>query len=180
MAVRAHASQLRKDRRTPYVVHPVGVLRILCTNFGITDPEILSAAVLHDILEDTPVTRAQLLARFGKRVVGLVEELTIPPEFHGPSVADSVKTRVLVAAMRDISWTAVLIKLADRLDNLSDMSSAAWNPEKRRAYRSQTRAMVEALTQRWRKAPPPAALAGSLRKARAAVRERSRRTELTS
>lgn len=158
----AHGSQLRKDRRTPYIVHPVAVLRILSTELGVTDPEILAAGVLHDVLEDTPRTPNALRRRFGPLVTSLVVELTLPPALHGPEVPDSRKTRALVHAIRTMSWPAVLVKLADRTDNLRDSSNAGWSAGKRRAFREQSRRLLRALVLRGRTDPPPAGLARTL------------------
>ncbi len=158
----AHGSQLRKDRRTPYIVHPVAVLRILSTELGVTDPAILAAGVLHDVLEDTPRTSGALRRRFGPLVTSLVVELTLPPALHGPEVPDSLKTRALVRAIRTMSWPAVLVKLADRTDNLRDSSNAGWSAGKRRAFREQSRRLLRALVLRGRADPPPAGLARTL------------------
>jgi GTP diphosphokinase / guanosine-3',5'-bis(diphosphate) 3'-diphosphatase len=165
-AAEAHHRQMRKDRRTPYVVHPVAVLRILSSELAVTDPGILEAALLHDVLEDTPRRPAELRSRFGHRVTHWVEELTIPHEFHGPGVPDSVKTDLLVRAARRISWTAVLIKFADRVDNLRDSANARWSAKKRQEFRAQTRAILRTVDRRIRQDPPPAAIARALRQAR--------------
>jgi (p)ppGpp synthase/HD superfamily hydrolase len=157
-AAEAHAGQLRKDRRTPYVVHPVGVLRYLSSDLGVTDPAILAAAVLHDVLEDTATTRRVLLRRFGREVADWVEALTVPPQFHGPDVPDAVKTRILVRDLRQMPWPAVLVKLSDRWDNLRDMTNSVWKPDKRRRYVHQTRRLLETVRQRWKRQAPPAGL----------------------
>jgi len=52
-AGRAHQGQLRKDRQTPYACHPFRVALIVRHAFGVDDPEVLAAAVLHDTIEDT-------------------------------------------------------------------------------------------------------------------------------
>lgn len=66
----AHAGAFRKGTDIPYIVHPVEVMKIVC---GLTsDEEVRAAAVLHDTLEDTPATKAQLIAEFGERVAALV------------------------------------------------------------------------------------------------------------
>ncbi len=161
-SVAAHGSQLRKDRRTPYIVHPVAVLRILSTELGVRDPAILAAGVLHDVLEDTSRTPGELRRRFGPLVTSLVVELTLPPDLHGPEVPDARKTRALVRGVRTMSWPAVLVKLADRTDNLRDSSNAGWSAGKRRAFRSQSRRLLRAIDLRRRADPPPSGLARTL------------------
>ncbi len=169
-AVRAHGRQLRKDRRTPYIVHPVAVLRHLAGDLGVTAPSLLEAAVLHDVLEDTPTVRAALAQRFGEPVAALVEELTLPPERHGPMVPDAVKTQALVEAVGRISWPAVLIKLCDRWDNLRDLGNAPWSDVKRASYLEQTSEILGALGRRRAVAPPPDDLLRPIDSAERAVR----------
>lgn len=168
----AHAGQLRKDGRTPYVVHPVGVLRFLSSDLGVTESALLVAALLHDVVEDTEVKNREVRREFGTEVAELVQELTIPRHLHGPNVSDALKTRALTSAVGTMSWPAILVKLGDRYDNLSDMANAAWSPKKRANYRGQTRAILRAFERRWRREPPPTRLRASLRNAAAAVRGR--------
>jgi GTP diphosphokinase / guanosine-3',5'-bis(diphosphate) 3'-diphosphatase len=147
-AVEAHRGQTRKDRRTPYIVHPVAVMRVLSSELGLKDPDLLCAALLHDVLEDTLRTATDLKRRFGARVTRWVEELTIPKEFHGPTVSDSIKTELLVEAVSHMSWEAIMVKLADRTDNLRDSANAYWNSPKRRGYRTQSKAILRAVERR--------------------------------
>ena len=168
-ALEAHLGQARKDGRTAYIVHPVAVMRVLSSELGVTDPEILCAALLHDVVEDTPVTLGRLRSRFGPRVTRWVEELTLPSETHGPSVPDSVKTKLLVEAVGRITWPAVLVKLADRVDNLRDIANARWSDRKRRAFQEQTRRILRTVAQRIKSDPPDFALEKPLRHARRLV-----------
>lgn len=174
--VDAHGRQLRKDGRTPYLVHPVGVLRVLSTELGVTDPDLLRGGLLHDVVEDTSCTSDTLRRAFGPAVARLVDELTLPPELHGPHVPDSAKSRALVHAVRTISWPAVVVKLADRIDNLRDTANARWTAGKRRRFRDQTRQVLEAVTQRARREPPPRRLAAPLARGRRLVLAELRRT----
>ena len=180
-AVEAHAGQLRKDGRTPYVVHPGGVLRLLSTHLGVEDPEVLVAAALHDVLEDTPTAPQAIRSAFGPRVLGWVEELTLPPEVHGPRVATEVKTRHLVAALGGMSWEAVLVKLCDRTDNLSDVAAAPWPAEKVRGCRLQSPERLRAVEERRKGTGEPPALTSPLHAGMArledAILEAKRRAE---
>jgi len=168
-AAEAHRRQSRKDGRTPYIVHPVAVLRRLSSDLGVEDADLLCAAVLHDVIEDSTVTREELELRFGVRVAGWVQELTVPPGLHGPAVPDEKKTEALVRDVGRMSWEAVLVKLCDRWDNLRDMANAPWGPKKRENYRSQTREILRALDRRWASDAPPPALASVLTRARAGL-----------
>ncbi|HEV2317054.1 MAG TPA: HD domain-containing protein [Thermoplasmata archaeon] len=169
-ATRAHGGQLRKDGRTPYVVHPVSVLRHLSSDLGVQDRELLIAALLHDLLEDTPTTPAQIERDFGPRVLGLVRELTIPPQFHGPSVPDANKTRRILEDAARMSPEALLIKLCDRWDNLGDMANTSWSPAKRRNYRAQTRKLLALVEGRLRRGELGPRRAPPTRRAVAAIR----------
>ena len=71
-----HCDQRRKDGKTPYIIHPISVAMILSEIGSIEDLEILSAALLHDTLEDTDTSAHELEKIFGSRVRIIVEELT--------------------------------------------------------------------------------------------------------
>lgn len=71
----AHAGQVRKYTGEPYVLHPIHVMRLLWDG-GIKDTDILIAALLHDVVEDTGVNLSTIERRFGKFVAKLVDELT--------------------------------------------------------------------------------------------------------
>ena len=162
LAVKAHGQQLRKDGRTPYVVHPFGVMRKLSTHLGVTDHELLEAALLHDVLEDTDVASEKIRREFGERVLTHVLELTLPPDVHGPSVSTETKTRHLVDGLRHISWEGVLIKLCDRWDNLTDARAARWSGEKLEGFLQQTEEMLSAVKERRAHEPEPPSLSKPL------------------
>ena len=69
-AAEAHAGMVRKGTLIPYILHPMEAAAIVGSMTA--DPEILAAAVLHDVLEDTPVSENELEMRFGSRVAVLV------------------------------------------------------------------------------------------------------------
>lgn len=109
-AVQAHEGQER-DGGGAYIAHPAQVATILTQVTD--DPEIIAAGWLHDTIEDTSTSYEVLEARFGKRVADLVNEVT-----H-EGTKDSTGYYFPRLETRD----GVLIKFADRLSNLSDMSS---------------------------------------------------------
>ncbi len=176
LAVRAHDGQLRKDGRTPYIVHPVGVLRHLVSDLGVLDPAIACTAVLHDVLEDTSVPAGTLRRLFGASVARWVESLTVPEHLHGESVPGEAKTRRLLADVAEIPWEALLVKLCDRWDNLRDVANAPWGRAKQAYYRDQTRRLLSAVAQRSRADPPPARLRVPLQRARREVARALRET----
>src|SRR5580704_3066269 len=75
-AARAHRQQLRKDRQTPYIAHPFRVCLIARHVFGIDDPNVLTAALLHDTIEDTTTDRDDLIELFGADVPAWVSALS--------------------------------------------------------------------------------------------------------
>src|SRR5690606_2302584 len=109
----AHEGQMRKSGE-PYITHPVAVARVLAEQK--VDVETLVAAILHDTIEDTPMTREALAAEFGEPVAELVEGVTKLDklQFASRREADAESFRKMMLAMaRDLR--VILIKLADRL-----------------------------------------------------------------
>lgn len=106
--LQAHKDQKRWDGR-PYSTHPDKVVEIL-EMFGITDQELLCAAYLHDVLEDTDVSEDLILCEFGNIVLGLVKELTFK----------SGSDDFYVEQVRKLSSKSKLIKIADILANITD------------------------------------------------------------
>jgi guanosine-3',5'-bis(diphosphate) 3'-pyrophosphohydrolase len=115
LAARAHHGQLRKDRRTPYVSHVFRVAMIARDLFGCDDPRLLTAAVLHDVIEDTTTDYDDIAEAFGADVAGWVAALTKNKSLPHDE-REAVYAQVLTAA----PWQVQVCKLADILDNLTD------------------------------------------------------------
>lgn len=114
-AARAHRHQIRKDGHTPYFAHPFRVCLVVRQVFGIDDPKVLMAALLHDTIEDTTTDYDDLLERFGPDVAGWVAALTKDMRMEEtPREAEYI--RVLAAA----GWQVMICKLADIYDNIAD------------------------------------------------------------
>ncbi|MEO8673592.1 MAG: bifunctional (p)ppGpp synthetase/guanosine-3',5'-bis(diphosphate) 3'-pyrophosphohydrolase [Tahibacter sp.] len=117
----AHAGQTRKSGED-YITHPVAVAAILA-ELGL-DHETIIAAILHDTLEDTPLTRAELAREFGEPVAELVDGVTKLDKLQFKSrqeaAAESFR-KMLLAMARDLR--VILIKLADRLHNMRTLGS---------------------------------------------------------
>jgi guanosine-3',5'-bis(diphosphate) 3'-pyrophosphohydrolase len=129
---RAHAGQERKSGE-PYITHPVAVAGILA-ELGL-DAETIIAAILHDTLEDTELSREVLAAEFGEVVAELVDGVTKLDKmrFGTRQEADAESFRKMLLAMaRDIR--VILIKLADRLHNMRTLG-AKDGPSRRRIAR---------------------------------------------
>ena len=130
-AARQHRSQRRKGvDATPYINHPLEVARILGVA-GVTDVEVLMAAILHDVIEDTNAASGDLLERFGERVTGMVEEVTDDKQLPK---AERKRQQVLNAPGR--SDGARMIKIADKIANLRDLVDAppVWSEDRMAAY----------------------------------------------
>ncbi|HOV74118.1 MAG TPA: bifunctional (p)ppGpp synthetase/guanosine-3',5'-bis(diphosphate) 3'-pyrophosphohydrolase [Candidatus Hydrogenedentes bacterium] len=119
MADRAHAGQFRLSG-DPYLSHPLAVARILAMlNL---DTITVVAGLLHDVVEDTPITREDLQNEFGETVAMLVEAVTKIGAMPAPQVSSRAEKqaaslrKMLVATVRDVR--VLLIKLADRLHNM--------------------------------------------------------------
>ena len=121
VGAQAHAGQERKSGE-PYITHPVAVAGILA-ELGL-DAETIIAAILHDTLEDTELSREALAAEFGEVVAELVDGVTKLDKmrFGTRQEADAESFRKMLLAMaRDIR--VILIKLADRLHNMRTLGA---------------------------------------------------------
>jgi guanosine-3',5'-bis(diphosphate) 3'-pyrophosphohydrolase len=121
VGARAHSGQARKSGE-PYITHPVAVAAILA-ELGL-DAETIIAAILHDTLEDTELSRAELAGEFGDTVAELVDGVTKLDKmsFSSRQEADAESFRKMLLAMaRDLR--VILIKLADRLHNMRTLGA---------------------------------------------------------
>lgn len=130
-ADKAHAGQKRKSGE-PFIAHPIEVAIILA---GLhMDVETMVAALLHDTIEDTEVTRDDVVENFGEDVATLVEGVTKITRIEVGSLTDEQAAtirKMLVAMNKDIR--VIVIKLADRLHNMRTLSSLR---EDRRIFKS--------------------------------------------
>ncbi|MCR6686370.1 bifunctional (p)ppGpp synthetase/guanosine-3',5'-bis(diphosphate) 3'-pyrophosphohydrolase [Pseudoxanthomonas sp.] len=117
----AHAGQTRKSGE-PYITHPVAVAGVLA-DLGL-DVETLIAAILHDTIEDTPLTRAEIAGQFGEDVAELVDGVTKLDKLkfrdRQEAAAESFR-KMLLAMSRDLR--VIMIKLADRLHNMRTLGA---------------------------------------------------------
>jgi guanosine-3',5'-bis(diphosphate) 3'-pyrophosphohydrolase len=140
----AHAGQERKSGE-PYITHPVAVAGILA-ELGL-DAETIIAAILHDTLEDTELSRESLAAEFGDVVAELVDGVTKLDKmrFGSRQEADAESFRKMLLAMaRDIR--VILIKLADRLHNMRTLG--AKDSDSRRRIARETLEIFAPIAQR--------------------------------
>ena len=139
-AAEKHRIQKRKDEITPYINHPIALAHVLAVEGGIDDPIVLCAAILHDTIEDTGTTADELRTRFGDEVTNVVLEVT-----DDKSLPKEVRKRLQVEHASSRSRRAKLLKLADKICNLRDLTDSPppkWSPERRREYFTWAQAVV--------------------------------------
>ncbi|EHR41444.1 MULTISPECIES: bifunctional GTP diphosphokinase/guanosine-3',5'-bis pyrophosphate 3'-pyrophosphohydrolase [Alishewanella] len=130
----AHAPQFRSSGE-PYITHPVAVTSILAEMK--LDHETLMAALLHDVIEDTPVTKEDLTRLFGATVAELVQGVSKLDKVKFKDIKEFETTnlqKMFMAMTQDIR--VILIKLADRTHNMRTLG--ALKPEKRRRIAKET------------------------------------------
>jgi GTP diphosphokinase / guanosine-3',5'-bis(diphosphate) 3'-diphosphatase len=132
----------------PYIAHPMEVLVSLRYVGGVTDENLLIAAVLHDTVEEGGTTHERIRERFGVPVADLVRELTryepTPEETQGlsPGQIWRVRSELLLAEIAKMSSPAQAVKLADRLSNLREAFRSK-KGKKLERYVSQSRKILE-------------------------------------
>lgn len=132
-AAHKHRDQRRKDvHASPYINHPIALANVLVNETDIHDPEVICAALLHDTIEDTKTTPAELLEEFGERIRDIVLEVT-----DDKKLIKADRKRLQVEHAAHASRQAKLVKLADKICNLRDIASsppAKWGLERQQEY----------------------------------------------
>jgi hypothetical protein len=141
-AATAHAGQVRKYDGLPYIVHPLRVMTILHETASIVSEDQMVAAVLHDVVEDTPVTIENIERRFGSGVAALVFDLT--DQYVHPSQGNRAARKAAERfRLGKISGPAQDIKLADLIDNTA--SIALHDPGFARTYLREMELLLEVM-----------------------------------
>jgi guanosine-3',5'-bis(diphosphate) 3'-pyrophosphohydrolase len=143
-AAHKHRDQRRKDpQASPYINHPIALADVLVNEGGVTDAEVLCAALLHDTVEDTATTHEELVDAFGARIARIVAEVT-----DDPALPKAERKRRQVELAPHLSREAKLVKLADKLCNLRDVAErppAKWDLARRREYFDWARQVIDGL-----------------------------------
>ncbi len=157
----AHKGQLRRDGRE-YFTHPERVASLVLWYKGDSSEidQLLAAAYCHDLLEDTAVTYYDLVNAFGYCVASLVMELTTNPEMKS-GVGD--KGKYLAYKLKHMTHWALVIKLCDRLDNISDTNGCT--PEWKERYISETIYIIDYIEENRKLTRTQLELVAALRKA---------------
>lgn len=116
-AVRAHAGTERRGKGFPYIVHPLEAVEIVAT---ITpDQELLSAAALHDTVEDTAVTVEDIRKEFGPRIARLVAaESDVFPEGQSEEQSWHARKQAAIDRLAHASHDAKIVAIGDKLSNM--------------------------------------------------------------
>jgi guanosine-3',5'-bis(diphosphate) 3'-pyrophosphohydrolase len=138
LAASAFAAHKHRDQRrkgadaSPYINHPIAVANVLANEAGVTDATTLAAALLHDTIEDTDTTVEELERVFGREIAAVVLEVT-----DDKKLPKQVRKRLQIEHAATLSRQAKLVKLADKICNLRDMSRSPpldWSVERRVEY----------------------------------------------
>lgn len=112
-----HQGHIRKNKqRSPYITHPLLVAQAIYQIGGIQDTTILTAAILHDTIEDTDTTREEIREHFDDDVLSVVLEVT-----DNKSLPKLIRKRLQVSHAPELSYEARIVKLADKLINCGDI-----------------------------------------------------------
>jgi guanosine-3',5'-bis(diphosphate) 3'-pyrophosphohydrolase len=132
-AAHKHRRQFRKGSDPiPYINHPIAVADLIVRTGNIHDPEIIAAALLHDTVEDTDTTLAELDAQFGPVISQLVAEVS-----DDKSLPTQERKRRQIEHASSLSHPARIIKLGDKTSNLRDVVDdppAGWSLDRRQQY----------------------------------------------
>jgi len=143
-AAHKHRDQRRKDpAASPYINHPIALADVLVNEGGVTDIEVLCAALLHDTVEDTDTAPQEIERAFGARVARIVAEVT-----DDQALSKAERKRLQVERAAGLSPEAKLVKLADKICNLRDVAErapASWDLARRREYFDWAKRVVDGL-----------------------------------
>lgn len=138
-----HRRQRRKDAEaTPYINHPIAVAQLL-REYGVDDVTAIAAALLHDTIEDTGVTREQLAGRYGPAVAGVVAEVS-----DDKSLPKARRKELQVEHAPRLSQPARLVKLGDKVRNLEDVLASpprGWSAHQKHDYFLWAKRVVDGL-----------------------------------
>lgn len=141
IAKKAHENQLRKFTNEPYIVHPIAVFGIV---YSVTeDINMLTAAILHDVVEDTEWTIEEIGFEFGDQIAQLVSDLTDVSKLSDGN--RKIRKAMDLQHTKEATPNAKTIKLADLIDNTK--SIVAFDPNFARVYMHEKSRLLGVLTE---------------------------------
>jgi guanosine-3',5'-bis(diphosphate) 3'-pyrophosphohydrolase len=141
-AAEKHRTQRRKDVETPFINHPIQLAYIL-VQADVEDPKILAAALLHDTIEDTDTTLDEIEIVFGYEIARVVAECS-----DDKKLTKLERKQAQIEHAAKLSRAAKLVKLADKIANVSDLEGAppqGWSVERKREYFDWAKKVVDQL-----------------------------------
>jgi guanosine-3',5'-bis(diphosphate) 3'-pyrophosphohydrolase len=143
-AAHKHRGQRRKDvEASPYINHPIALASVLCNEAHVTDIDVICGALLHDTVEDTETTGAELVAEFGADIAAIVMDVT-----DDKTLGKAERKERQVEHAAHIRDEAKLVKLADKISNLRDMNQAppaGWDLQRKREYFDWAKRVIDKL-----------------------------------
>ena len=143
-AAHKHRDQRRKNvAASPYINHPIALAHVLVCDGKIEELTVLCAAILHDTVEDTQTTLAEIEGRFGARVASVVGEVS-----DDTSLPKARRKVVQIEHAPHVSREAKLVKLADKISNVRDVADdppANWSSERRIEYFEWCKRVIDGL-----------------------------------
>ena len=133
-AFKKYENLKRKSNNLPYIIHPIRVTLIL-KSIGFSElknQDLMIAALLHDLIEDTNTTFDEIKSEFNEKIALIVNELSKPKDLNKEKWLETFS---------NASKVAKIIKMADRIDNLMDMTQ--WPLEKQKFYAKQGKIILE-------------------------------------
>ncbi|GMR06035.1 MAG: HD domain-containing protein [Gammaproteobacteria bacterium] len=139
-----HRDQRRKDVcASPYINHPIQLVDVLCNEAGVSDVNVLCAAALHDTLEDTKTTAAELTQYFGQQICTIVLEMS-----DDCNLCKTERKKEQIRHAPELCDEAKLVKLADKICNLRDVADnppVGWGLQRRQEYFDWAKAVIDGL-----------------------------------
>lgn len=144
-AASKHRNQRRKNvDASPYINHPISLVNILCNEAHLTDINLICSALLHDTVEDTETTAEELEREFGPVISNIVMEVTDDKTIS----ARQKRKQLQIEHAPNMSDHAKLLKLADKISNLRDLSvdpPATWSLQRQRDYFDWAKQVIDQL-----------------------------------
>jgi guanosine-3',5'-bis(diphosphate) 3'-pyrophosphohydrolase len=145
-AAEKHRYERRKDElKSAYITHPIQAVEILWEVGKIRDIDVLTAALLHDVLEDTSTTDEEIGEPFGTQVLAIVKEVT-----DDKSLPKEERKRQQVLHAPFLSPKAKYVKLADKICNVRDIrenppAAADWSLDRKVKYIKWSKEVVDGM-----------------------------------
>lgn len=143
-AAEKHRYERRKDElKSAYITHPIQVVEMLWNTGNVRDIDLLTAALLHDVLEDTPTKENEISEPFGRQVLELVKEVT-----DDKSLGKDERKRLQVKHAPNLSPKAKMLKMSDKICNVRDIrenppAAKDWSIKRKKEYIDWSKEVVD-------------------------------------